>query len=36
MDSGGNGIYVIEGWRIAERLTTEYGEDWKPVGVRSV
>lgn len=36
MDPGDNGIYVIEGWRIAERLTTEYGEDWKPVGVRSV
>ena len=32
----GNGIYVIEGWRIAKRLTTEYSEDWKPVGVRSV
>lgn len=32
----GNDICVIEGWRIAERLTTEYGEDWKPVGVHSV
>ena len=36
MDPGDNGIYVIEGWRIAERLTTEYDENWKPVGVRGV
>lgn len=36
MDPGDNGIYVIEGWRIAERLTTEYDGDWKPVGVRRV
>lgn len=26
MDPGDNGIYVIEGWRIVERLTTEYDE----------
>ena len=32
MDPGDNGIYVIEGWRIAERLTTEYDEDRKPAG----
>ena len=30
MDPGDNGIYVIEGWRIVERLTTEYDEGWKP------
>ena len=36
MDPGDNGIYVIEGWRIAERLTTEYAEDWKLAGVRDV
>ena len=36
MDPGDNGIYVIDGWRIAERLTTEYDENWKPVGVRGV
>lgn len=36
MDPGDNGIYVIEGWRIVERLSTEYDEDWKPVGVRGV
>ena len=36
MDPGDNGIYVIDGWRIAERLTTEYDEDWKPAGVRDV
>lgn len=36
MDPGDNGIYVIEGWRIVERLTTEYDEGWKPAGVRDV
>lgn len=25
MDPGDNGIYVIEGWRIAGRLRAEYG-----------
>lgn len=36
MDPGDNGIYVIEGWRIARRLTTEYGPGWEPVGMREV
>ena len=36
MDPGDNGIYVIEGWRIVERLTTEYDAGWKPAGVRRV
>lgn len=36
MDPGDNGIYVIEGWRIVERLRTRYGEDWKPVGVEPI
>lgn len=36
MDPGDNGIYVIEGWRIIERLTTEYDEGWKPAGVRDI
>lgn len=34
MDPGDNGIYVIEGWRIACRLTTEYGPGWEPAGMR--
>lgn len=36
MDHGDNGIYFIEGWRVARHLTTEHDEDWKPVGVRCV
>lgn len=36
MDPGDNGIYVIEGWRIAEHLKCEYGPDWEPVGTREV
>lgn len=36
MDPGDNGIYVIEGWRIAERLRTEYGPGWEPIGMRDV
>ena len=36
MDPGDNGIYVIEGWRIACRLTTEYGPGWEPAGMREV
>lgn len=36
MDPGDNGIYVIEGWRIARRLTTEYGPGWEPAGMREV
>lgn len=35
MDPGDNGIYVIEGWRIADHLRTEYDSDWNPVGMRS-
>ncbi|NBI33358.1 hypothetical protein [Enterorhabdus sp. P55] len=36
MDPGDNGIYVIEGWRIVERLRTEYDSEWNPVGIRPV
>ena len=36
MDPGDNGIYVIEGWRIAERLRAEYGPGWEPTGMRDV
>ena len=35
MDPGDNGIYVIEGWRIADHLRTEYDSDWNPIGMRS-
>lgn len=33
MDPGDNGIYVIDGWRIVERLTTDYDEDFNAVGM---
>lgn len=36
MDPGDNGIYVIDGWEIADHLRTEYDEDWKAVGMRSL
>ncbi len=35
MDPGDNGIYVIDGWRIAEHLRTEYDEGWNAVGMRA-
>lgn len=36
MDPGDNGIYVIDGWEIAERIESEYDEEWKFVGMRPV
>ena len=36
MDPGDNGIYVIDGWKISERLRVAYDEDWSPVGCRSI
>lgn len=35
MDPGDNGVYVIEDWRIADHLRTEYDADWNPIGMRS-
>ena len=35
MDPGDNGVYIIEGWRIADHLRTEYDSDWNPIGMRS-
>ena len=35
MDPGDNGIYVIDGWRIVERLTTDYDKDFNAVGMIS-
>ena len=28
MDPGDNGIYVIDGWKIVERLRAKYDENW--------
>lgn len=36
MDPDDNGIYVIEGWRIVDRLRTGYDADWNPVGLVKV
>lgn len=35
MDPGDNGIYVIDGWEIVERLTTDYDKDFNAVGMTS-
>lgn len=35
MDPGDNGIYVIDGWNIVERLTADYDKDYNIVGMRS-
>lgn len=36
MDPGDNGIYVIDGWKIVERLQTRYGDGWERAGMRPV
>lgn len=36
MDPGDNGIYVIDGWKIAERLRTKYDSDYRPAGCRPI
>lgn len=33
MDPGDNGIYVVDGWKISERLRVAYDEDWNPSDV---
>ncbi len=35
MDPGDNGIYIIEGWKIADHLVSEYDEEWNFAGMRS-
>lgn len=36
MDPGDNGIYVIDGWKIVERLRAKYDENWDCVGCRPI
>lgn len=36
MDPGDNGIYVVDGWRIAERLCRDYGPSGNPRGTRPI
>lgn len=33
-DQGDNGVYVIDGWKIVDRYTTEYDKDWNAIGLR--
>lgn len=35
-DQGDNGVYVIDGWKIVDRYTTAYDEDWNAVGLRLI
>lgn len=35
-DPGDNGVYVIDGWEIVERLTTKYDSDWNAVGMEHI
>lgn len=35
-DQGDNGVYVIDGWNIVERIETDYDEDWNPIGWRDI
>ena len=35
-DQGDNGVYVIDGWRIVERVREERDGDWSVVGWRAV
>ncbi len=36
MNPGDNGIYVIDGWEIADHLMADYDKDWNIVGMRHV
>lgn len=35
-DQGDNGVYVIDGWSIAERIRSRYDDDWNVVGWRDI
>lgn len=35
-DQGDNGVYVIDGWKIVDRYTTEYDKDWNAIGLRHI
>ena len=36
MDPGDNGIYVIDGWRIVERLRAKHDAEWRPAGTEPI
>ena len=35
-DQGDNGVYVIDGWEIVDRYTTDYDKDWNAIGLRHI
>ena len=35
-DQGDNGVYVIDGWKIVDRIELDYDEDWNPVGWKQI
>lgn len=35
-DQGENSVYIIDGWKIGDRIREDYDEDWNPIGWRSI
>lgn len=35
-DQGDNGVYVIDGWKIVDRIETDYDKDWNAIGWRHI
>ena len=35
-DQGDNGVYVIDGWKIVDRIELDYDKDWNPVGWKQI
>lgn len=35
-DQGDNGVYVIDGWDIVDRIELDYDKDWNPIGWRQI
>lgn len=35
-DQGDNGVYIIDGWEIVDRIETAYDKDWNAIGWRHI
>ena len=35
-DQGDNGVYIIDGWKIVDRIETAYDKDWNAIGWRHI
>ena len=35
-DQGDNGVYVIDDWKIVDRIECDYDKDWNPVGWKQI